>query len=255
MSLVTLLTDFGYKDYYTALLKAALYRYKSDLTVVDISHEILRHDIMEASFFLKSTFPKFPEGSIHVILVNSFYDDHSEFIVFEKNGHKFIGPNNGVFSLVFPDLDIDGIYRLQGIIDASNQYELIGAAVKDLSNGTEISEFAIKAHQFDKKIALQPVITSNQIRATIVHVDQFGNVVVNLDRDTFENIRKGRSFAIYYKSNDPIERLSECYSDSPIGDVCAFFNTIENLEIAVNMGNAHELLNLNKNETIQINFY
>ncbi len=255
MSLVTLITDFGYKDYYTALLKAALYTYQPELTIVDISHDITRHDIMEASFFLKCTYNNFPKGSIHVVLVNSFYDDHSEVVVFEHNGHKFIGPNNGLFSLVFPELNKEEVHKLNGEVDTSNQYELIGAAVKDLAKNAPLNDFAIHAAHFDQKIALQPVVTSSQIRATIVHVDQFGNVIVNINRSTFEQIRKGRPFAIYYKSNEPIERLAESYSDCPIGDVCAFFNTVEFLEIAVNMGNAHELLNLNKNETIQINFF
>lgn len=255
MSLVTLLSDYGTSDYYVALLKAALYSHNDDLTIVDVSHDIARHDIMEASFYMNSIYNKFPVGTIHVVSVNSFYSEQSELIVFEREGYYFVGPNNGLFSLVFPDLSEDQVYSAEESIDVDTQYELLGYTVRRVLAGGPLGNIGPLVDTLDKKITLQPVITSEQIRATIVHIDQFGNVIVNINKVSFEKIRNGREYAIYYKSKDPIVALSQGYNQSQIGDVCAFFNTIGMLEIAINMGNAHELLNLNKNETIQINFY
>ncbi len=254
MGLVTLISDFGDKDYYVALLKAAILRHDSSSMMVDVTHSIHRHDIMEASFFCQGVYSRFPLGTIHLVAVNSFYSVDSELIFFEREGHYFVGPNNGVFPLVFPDLDYSQVYKLQSNLDVDNQYELLGMLVSQLAVGQPFDEIGLPVGHLEQKISLLPVITSQQIRATIVHIDQFGNVIVNLDHDTFQKIRQGRDYAIYYKSKDPITSISYGYSDTPIGDVCAFFNTIGFLEIAVNMGNAHELLNLNKNETIQINF-
>jgi len=169
-------------------------------------------------------------------------------------GHYFIGPNNGLFSLVFTELSTDYIWQISDNLNTQNQYEIVGAAITIIASNRYEELFVQPIYNYDRKISLQPVITSQQIRATIVHIDQFGNVIVNLDQRTFEQVSANRPYAIYYKSNDPITSLSSSYSDSMIGDVCAFFNTIHLLEIAINMGNAHKLLNLNKNETIQINF-
>ena len=254
MSLITLISDFGTSDYYVALLKAAIFRYEPTATIVDISHDIVRHDIMEASFYLNSTYAHFPDKTIHVATVNSFYDQKSELIIIDHNNHYFIGPNNGLFSLIFPEIKDESIYLLAEHITTFNQYDAVGNAIKNIALYENLGEFCSNSVVFDRKISLQPVITSHQIRATIVHIDQFGNVLVNLDLKTFEDIRSDRPYAIYYKSNDPITVLSSDYSDCMIGDVCAFFNTTGLLEIAVNMGNANQLLNLNKNETIQINF-
>ena len=254
MGLITLISDFGAKDYYVALLKAAIFKQYSGASVVDITHDITRHDIMEAAFYLQSTFDHFPESTIHVVCVNSFYSPKSELIMIKYKGHYFIGPNNGLFSLVFTELSADHIWQISDNLNTQNQYEIVGAAITIIASNRYEELFVQPIGNFDRKISLQPVITSQQIRATIVHIDQFGNVIVNLDQRTFEQVRANRPYAIYYKSNDPITSLSSSYSDSMIGDVCAFFNTINLLEIAINMGNAHELLNLNKNETIQINF-
>lgn len=255
MNFVTLTSDFGITDYYVALLKAAIYSQNNEVTVVDITHQIQRHDIMEASFYLSSVYDHFPVGTIHVACVNTFYSGDSELIMFHHNGYSFIGPNNGLFSLVFPDLSADDVYKIDESIDVNSQYDLVGFVVQQIFKQVPLSEIGPQVPFLDQKITLQPVITSSQIRATIVHVDQFGNVIVNLDKKTFDKVRLDRDYAIYYKSNDPITRLSAGYNEAQIGDVCAFFNTIGMLEIAVNMGNAHELLNLNRNETIQINFY
>ena len=255
MGLVTLITDFGEKDYYVALLKAALYSHLLDVKIVDVTHGIQRHDIMEAAFFLTGVYDKFPAKTIHIVAVNSFYADQSELIFFERNNQFFIGPNNGIFSLVFPELNINEVYRVPSYVDVDNQYELVGLLTHQIDDELSPDKIGLRVSQLEQKITLQPVITSHQIRATIVHIDQFGNVIVNLDSQTFQKIKGERDFAIYYKSSDPINHLSFGYGDSAIGDVCAFFNTIGLLEIAINMGNAHELLNLNKNETIQINFF
>ncbi len=256
MSLITLITDFGTKDYYVALMKASILTRVPTAQFVDINHNIAPHDIMEGAFYLKSVFRSFPENTFHLVHVNSFYTRVDSLIVFSREGHFFAGPNNGLFSLIFDDLTPAEVYEVKDV-DASPKtiYALSGFIAAQLYQDNELSNFGLPVEQIDQKISLKPVITGSQIRATIIHVDHFGNVLVNLDRTTFEHIRNGRDYAIFYKTRDPITRISQAYSDVPAGDVCAIFTSIDMLEIAINMGNAHQLLNLNKNETIQINFY
>ncbi len=124
-----------------------------------------------------------------------------------------------------------------------------------LGHGLPISDIGPVVAHFTRKLVIQPVITSQQIRATIIHIDHFENVVVNLKKETFERVRNDRSFALYYKQNDPITFLCKDYGDVAIGDALAFFNTAGYLEIAINMDKASSMLNLFKNEMIQINFY
>ena len=254
MSIITLITDFGSKDYYVALLKGQLLQAIPQATLVDITHEITPHDIMEGAFFLRSTYRRFPKGTIHIVGVNTFYEPNSRLIVFEHEEYFFIGPNNGLFSLVLNDVDESVMIEIADQ-DELDLYQVIGNAVQGISVGSPLKLLGEPLLSFERKLSLQPVVNNDQIRATILHVDHFGNVIVNLTHQTFERIRKGRNFMIFYKSDDPIVRLSRGYNDVQIGDVCAFFNSIQMLELAVHMGNAHELLSLNKNETIQIDFF
>ncbi|MBK9042190.1 MAG: SAM-dependent chlorinase/fluorinase [Saprospiraceae bacterium] len=98
-------------------------------------------------------------------------------------------------------------------------------------------------------------MTNSQIRATIIYVDHYDNVIINLRKEDFEKIRQDRKFEIYYKQHDPINYLSRNYGDVAIGDPVAFFNSSGYLELAINMGKASSVFNLHRNENIQINFY
>ena len=209
---------------------------------------------MEGAFFLKSIFKHFPKGTIHVIAVNSFYTHQNQLVLFEYEGFFFLGPNNGIFSLVHRDLDGRGMVEVN-LGSRDDLYHTIGRVIQLLDQGKALTEIGPPVQLFERKLTLQPVVNNDHIRATIIHVDRFGNVIVNLNRKIFNKVCRDRIYAIYYKSSEPVTRLSHRYSDVQIGDVCAFFNDIDLLEIGINMGNAHQLLNLNKNETIQIDFH
>ncbi|MEL6122800.1 MAG: SAM-dependent chlorinase/fluorinase [Bacteroidota bacterium] len=254
MTLVTLITDFGTSDYYVALLKGEILTRTGDCRFVDVTHDISPYDIMEGAFYLRSVYRHFPKGTIHVVGVHTFYAEQNELLVFEHEGHFFIGPNNGLFSLVHDQLDSKHMVA----VPMANQVDLYLAAsriISRVSTQAPLDDIAHRVQRYEQKIALKPVINSHHIRATIIHVDRFGNVVANIDRATFQTICGERIYAIYFKSADPITRLSSSYSDVTVGDVCAFFNDVDLLEIGINMGNAHQLLNLNKNEMIQIDFH
>lgn len=256
MQIVSLTSDYGTKDYYLAELKASILNGKNDFSIIDISHEIDRFDIVQAAFYLNNAIKSFAKGSIHIVAVNCNYKRNSEYICFERDGHYFIGPNNGVFSLMFEDLDESKIYCITPINSENQSVNAIFAhAAAYLGHGLPIEEIGMPVHVFNSKLVIQPVVTSNQIRATIIHIDHFENVIVNLKKEQFEKVRNNRQFDLYYKPRDPITFLSKDYGDVAIGDPLAFFNSSGYLEIAINMDKASTMLNLTKNEMIQINFY
>ncbi len=256
MQIVSLTTDYGTKDFYVAELKASILSSKDDFSIVDISHETDRYDIVQAAFYVSNAMKSFPVGSIHIIAVNCNYRRKSEYICLSMNGHFFIGPNNGVFSLIFDDIDSEKVFLITSPNPENTSVNAVFAhATAYLGHGLPIEEIGPPVVNFNKKLVIQPVITSNQIRATIIHIDHFENVIVNLKKDHFEKVRNGRSFALYYKQNDPITFFSKDYGDVSIGDPLAFFNSSGYLEIAMNMDKASSMLNLFKNEMIQINFY
>ncbi len=256
MQIVSLTTDFGVKDYYVSKLKGQLLSQKEDVQIVDVSHHIAPYDIIEAAFFIKNIFRQFPKDSIHIVAVNNVYRKKSEYLIFYREGQYFIGPNNGVFSLIFEDLTSSEVYILNDLNPQSYHYEdLYARAVGYISAGLPVTEIGPNPQDFLQRLELKPVITNSQIRATIIYVDHYDNVIINLRKEDFEKIRQDRNFEIYYKQHDPINYLSRNYGDVAIGDAVAFFNSSGYLELAINMGKASSVFNLHRNENIQINFY
>lgn len=256
MQIVSLTTDYGSKDYYVAELKASILSRKDDFNIIDISHNIDRFDIEQAAFFLVNTLPAFKESSIHIVAVNCNYKRKSEYICFEKNGHYFIGPNNGVFSLIFDDIDESKVYVVD-LPDTSNMSvnTLLAHAAAYIGHGLPLEEIGPMVPHFTRRLIIRPVVTASQIRASIIHIDHFENVIINLKKDVFEKARNNRRFELHYKPHDPITFISNDYSDVAIGDAVAFFNSSGYLEIALNLDKASSMLNLAKSEMIQINFY
>lgn len=255
MQIVSLTTDFGLKDYYVGELKGMLYSQMSDVNIADISHDIQAYDIIQASFYLGNTYKHFPKGTIHVMAVQSYYSKVNETIVFERDGFYFIGPNNGIFSLIWDDLSENEVFVVNTEeMEVKSLSETIAHAAAYIAHKLPLADIGTQVAHVERKMLIQPVITRAQIRATIIHIDRFNNAIVNLKRDQFEELRAGRQFQLYFKHDDPIYHFSKHYGEVPVGEALAMWNTADYLEIAVNMGKASTLYNLNKNETIQIYF-
>ncbi|MDX1684900.1 MAG: SAM-dependent chlorinase/fluorinase [Saprospiraceae bacterium] len=249
MAIVTLISDFGNKDYYVPALKGNLLSSIPEVRIVDITNEIEPHDIIEAGFILKNTFSSFPAGTIHICYVKNHEPD--QHLIFTKyQDQYFIGPNNGIFSLVFDD-DVS-FYKLKD--NVYMPFKELGELIRSLISGEPIENIGLPCKQIKERIGLSPIVYTDQIRASVIHTDRYGNLVLNVTGTLFEETRKGRRFKIYFKRLDPITKISESYTDGNVGQPIALFNSSGHLVLAVNMSNASEDLNLKKEDIIQILF-
>lgn len=253
MQIVSLTTDFGIADYFVADLKASILSQYAAIQFVDVSHQIASHDIMQAAYYIQNVKNSFPVGTIHIVAVYNYYSEKSKFIAIEKDGHYFLGPNNGVFSLVFDNIDPNSVREID-FGENMSLTKIFSNAVALISNGLSMEDIGPVISDFRSKLPISPVITQSQIRATVLHIDHFNNAVINITKQQFEKIRDGRQFEIYYKQTDPIRKINQHYGEVAVGEVLALFDSTGYLVIAINMERASEQLSLIKNETIQINF-
>lgn len=256
MAIVTLTSDLGIKDYYVAIIKGKILSRVATTNIVDISHEIAPFDIQEAAFLLKNTFFHFPKGTIHLVSVHAERRDPTKCLVIEYNGHIFVGIDNGLFALLFEDQPSKIIEVPQGTTNNSSfiAKDALSEIVGDLLSGKSLDSLGTPLHTIESKTHLRPPDNAFMIRANIVYIDRFGNLIINITRERFENSRKGRNFVINYKRNEELREISETYGDVPEGERLCLFNASGYLEIAINKGNANQLLGLHLDNTIQIEF-
>jgi S-adenosylmethionine hydrolase len=255
--IITLTTDCGLRDYYVAALKGSLLRRlpPGSHHLVDITHEVRAYDLMGAAYQLGNVWRSFPEETLHVVSVFGYYQQKPKFVLARYDGHWFLSPDNGFFSLLFRTSP-QGVYLLEspeGDETDSHQafYAHVAAA---LANGAAPESLGRPAGELEQRLSLQPVIGPDWIRGVIVHVDGYENAITNIPRELFERVRRKRDFSITFKFHEPIRTIGRDYSDVPIGETICRFNAAGQLEIAVCLGKAATLHGLQPEDGVQIVF-
>ena len=275
MTIVTLTTDFGHKDFSISVIKAALLQQIPNLKIIDISHEISPYNASETAYILKNAFRAFPKGSIHIIGVESEWTPENIHLVMEFEEHYFIGADNGILSMIkedfiatkiveinihktvitsFPVLDI--FINVAAHISRKGSLEVIGKSIKKIKELTNIN----------------PVINheKDQILGSVIYIDNYGNLVSNIKKDLFYEIGKSRNFTIYARSVK-FKKIYKNYSEAidfslpkgkreEDGKKLAIFNTSDHLELAVyksnpqTIGGAGSLFGLDYRDPITVKF-
>ncbi len=269
MPVLTLTTDLGKTDHYLALLKGRLRAAAAHVPLIDIAHTHQNFTLTAAAYALGQTWQAFPPGSLHLCSIGTFHNSPS-FLLAEYDKHYFALPDNGLMSLVLAFSPLKNrqtdfglskretpkkIYRIETPQNSSfPQLEVFGKVASHWAKTKPMEEIGTPARQVKELIPLAPVISDNFLRTSILHIDHFGNAILNINRKLFERVRKGRPFALFFKNNEPLTHICQHYGEAAPGEPLCLFNSAGLLEIAVNMGHAAQLFNLQLNDSIQIDF-
>ena len=260
MAIITLTTDLGTKNSYLASVKGAIYSQIENVKIVDISNDIIPFNIQEASFVLRNCFKDFPIGTVHIISVDDELTINNEHIAVKANGHYFVGPDNGLFSLLLNEIKAERIVKLN-ITQTTNcttfaTKNIFVPAACHLARGGTMEIIGSEIEDFEtKRMELKPVFKENILRGAIIFADSYGNVITNISRKEFTQHKKGQNFTILFGREDEIiTKISNKYKDVPIAEKLAIFGENDLLQIAINQGKANKLLGLKLHEIIRIEF-
>lgn len=256
MPIITLTSDWGYKDHYVAAVKGSIYGLMPDARVVDVSHEIPSFDLNQAAFIIRNFYLNFPEGTIHILAVNSEASIESPHTLVKHNGHYFIGADNGIFSLIF-DEDPELVIELD--IHQDSDYftfptrDVFVKVATHIASGKKPEELGRTKASVVKKMSFKPVVDGNLIKGKVIYVDRYENVFTNITADLFKSHVKGKKFAITFRSAGyRITSLSRSYKDVIEGEMLALISSSGHLEIAINQGKASSLLGLKTDQPVLV---
>lgn len=257
-AIVTLLTDFGCKDPYVASMKGVILGINPGAVMVDISHELRPQQVFEGAMVLRGAYRYFPPGTIHVAVVDPGVGSERRGIAVTGGGYTFVGPDNGIFGLVYPQLHDLKVYHLV------NQ-EYFRAPVSETFHGRDV--FAPVAAHISTGVppqAMGPEITNQtgiafpvpdvgqeSISGEVVYADSFGNLITNIERNhlaRFGNLTQLRADI----GNDTLVRFCRHYQEVKCGESLALIGSGDFLEIAVREGSARALLMLKKGDKVLV---
>jgi len=243
--IITLLSDFGYQDNYAAVTKGILLQQIPHANIMDLSHNVEPFHLLECSYLLKSSYSNFPDNTVHLSLFNILHENPAKLLLVKKDNQFIISADNGLLPFTFDDAPEEAVYKYNSTATNYMEWTQLAALwIRELGQ----SQFDLKDLEPCQPLAnatqISAIQSENAIECQVIHIDYYGNVIVNITKDKFEKIRQGRNFQIHIV-RDILNKISNDYSDvTEPGKAVCLFNSAGFLEIAVNQGSASKLLGL-----------
>jgi S-adenosylmethionine hydrolase len=234
LPIITLTTDFGTRDHYVAAVKAAILGVTTRVAIVDITHEIAPHDIMEAGWVLRNVFATFPPRTVHVAVVDPGVGTSRRPILAVTENYTFIGPDNGIFSFVFEvekpvtvvelsaghylRSDVSSTFHARDVFAPAAAHRTLGIAPDNFGEPVEDPVLS--------ELPRAKVGPDGTVRASVAHVDRFGNVILNVTRDLMKAyMEQLKATSLTAKAGaTTIERMVATYGEAPAGEPFLLFN-------------------------------
>jgi len=253
MGAITLVTDFGVKDPYVGIMKGVILTIHPGAAIVDITHEVEPQDVREAAFLVDDYWRYFPPGTVHVVVVDPTVGSDRRPIIVSAKGHHFVGPDNGVFTLVADNAsDIHVIenrnFMLPAISSTFHGRDIFSPAAARLCLG-------FSPHAFGREITdpvlignLRPVADGNVLTGEVVRFDRFGNAITNIKAETLHSFVKDAPFEI--RTGDiSFTTINKSYYE---GEFACLAGSSGYLEFAVFRGSFREETGAGKRDPVTV---
>lgn len=256
MAIITLTSDWSYSDYYVAAVKGKILSLMPDATIVDITHDVAPFNVRQAGFVLKNSFRDFPQGTIHIIGVDTIETLDIPHVVVKAEGQYFISADNGIFGQILTDFEEAVEIDVPSDSDSFNfaTRDRFVKVAKMIAEGTPLLEIGPKREKLNGGLFCA-VVRDNSIEGIVIHIDSFENLITNITKEVFERERRGRKFKILVKGNlYTIDKISDSYLDVDKADLVAIFGSHGNLELALNNAKLASLCGIELDSTIRVVF-
>ncbi|MFZ0282115.1 MAG: SAM-dependent chlorinase/fluorinase [Bacteroidales bacterium] len=251
MPVITLTTEWKPDDIYAGIIKGKLCNMCPGAVIIDNACNIPPFNISKASFVIRNTFENYPKGSIHIICVHSEAHTGEDYLIIKARDHYFIGTDNGIFNLIL-NSDPDEIVSIEH--DSSDdELDIFARAAADLHAGKKPGQIGTPLKTISERVPLRATIDKEVIIGSIIFIDSYGNAISNITREIFTRIFSDKPFRILIQSNkNYTEHLSRKYSDVPVGELLARFNSLDLLEVSINGADVSELLSLEVGSAVRV---
>lgn len=268
--LIALITDFGNKDYFIGVMKGVIKQINPAAEIIDIVNDIPSYNLLPASFVVEQAYRFFPPASIFLVVVDPGVGTQRKILLVEYAGRYFIGPDNGVLTPILQKeektisiLDNEKYFLIRGHSTFEARDKMAPAAAY-LTRGVDPREMAtlLPLHLHDRGYVLNPdyfpTLSENTIRARIVYIDKFGNIITNVTADFLFTALEtsGLSKFKVELNGKQITAFYDAYGHAGTGtEPFMLMGSHQNLEIAVNQQSAASILNAETGQETVVQFY
>lgn len=243
-AIITLTTDFGLRDPYVAEMKAVILGIARDVHIVDITHDVSPHDIVEGALALEAAAPHFPPGTVHLAVVDPGVGTPRRGLALVRRGAVFVGPDNGLFTpLLGPDVWeafelAAGEFRRPVVSRTFHGRDVFAPAAAHLARGLDPRRLGPAISDPVRLPWPEVREVEGSVAGTVVHIDRFGNLITSVRAEMMEAF--GPDVSVHVAGCTL--PLVGTYGDLPQGGAGALIGSHCRLEVAARDGSAEALL-------------
>jgi S-adenosyl-L-methionine hydrolase (adenosine-forming) len=261
---ITFLSDFGLRDDFVGTCRGVIAGIAPATTIIDITHGIERQAVLQGAVVLANTIPYMPEG-VHLAVVDpGVGSDRLALALRDASGRLYVGPDNG---LLVPAAEKQGgvaaawqvsdpQYMLEPVSRTFHGRDVFAPAAAHLSVGLDPAELgpAVDPAALVRLELPEPEIANARIGATVLYVDRYGNVQLNLSRADVERagIVPGRRVELDLGADRYYATAARAFADARPGDIILYEDSYENIALAITDGNAAEMFAIRPGQRLTI---
>jgi S-adenosylmethionine hydrolase len=260
---ITFLSDFGLKDDFVGTCHGVMKRIAPDAQIIDITHGIPATSILQGALVLANTVGFMPVG-VHLAIVDpGVGGPRRPLALRDTEGRIYVGPDNGLLLPAASRMEIDAAYELanpdyalDSISRTFHGRDLFAPAAAHLATGVPLEELGppLDPEALIRLDLPEPVITDDAITATLLYVDSFGNIALNLDRDDVDalGIVSGTRVELDLAGERYYAVMARTFADARAGDVILYEDSYKNMSLAISRGSAARMLHASPGQDIRI---
>ncbi|WP_300461575.1 SAM-dependent chlorinase/fluorinase [Desulfobacula sp.] len=246
---IVLLTDFGQQDAFTGILKGVIAAISPESNVIDLTHGVDPQDILQGAFLLAAACPYFPRGSVFCAIVDPGVGSDRKGICIQTRDYYFVGPDNGLLWKAASENRIKRIihltnpaYFLDSVSHTFQGRDIFAPVAAHISKGLEDIARLGKPLKKCVEYSLPDIQrTVDSLGLTIVHIDRFGNVTLNIEGTEFKQFVHNKRFSLAIMGTR-INRIVTFYSQALAGELFLIESSSGYMEVALKNANAADRL-------------
>jgi S-adenosyl-L-methionine hydrolase (adenosine-forming) len=243
--IITLTTDYGTNDHLVGVLKGVILNINPEVNIVDITHSILAHDILDGALTLSQAYKYFPSKTIHLVVVDPGVGTQRRPILVAGDTHYFVAPDNGVLSAIYDQSESLYVWNItsehyfrQPVSNTFHGRDIFAPVAAWLSKSWQTASFGEEITDFVRFTIPKPKVSGNTTKGIVLRVDNFGNLITNLTAEEAPGlIAPGAKFTIRV-GNAAVTKIVPTFAQGAAGETFAVMGSSGYVEICVNKGNA-----------------
>lgn len=257
--IITLTTDYGTGDHLVGVMKGVILGINPDVTIVDITHGVLPHDILDGALTIGQAYKYFPPKTIHVVVVDPGVGTTRRPVLVASDQQYLIGPDNGVFSSVYDQTEalyvwdiISDHYFRQPISKTFHGRDIFAPVAAWLSKSWQTSAFGEAITDFVRFGIPKPKASGNTVKGIVLRIDHFGNLITNLTAADVPALTADNGKFTIRAGNAQVTKVVPTFAQGAAGEAVGVIGSSGYLEISVNKANAARTLGIARGTEVTV---